>query len=100
METNNKKLIKLLGALGVLETELITKDNPKTLGDITYSVTNIMGDSLNEYRVLKNNVDDETVNLLLKAEQLKTLRSIQKMLKFFVILTIISLACAFILSLK
>ena len=94
MKTNNRKLIKLLGILGILESEAITKDSPKTWNDITYTISNIDGSKSTEYRILPNSVDDETVGLLLKAEQLKTLRSIQSMLKFFVILTIISLACA------
>ena len=99
MKTNNKKLIKLLGTLDILESEEIKENNPKTENDITYTVSNVAGIESVEYRVLPDSVDDETVLLLLKAEQLKTLKSIQKMLKFFTILTIVALACGFLLAL-
>ena len=99
MKSTNKKLIKLLGTLDILESEEIKENNPKTENDITYTVSNVAGNESVEYRVLPNSVDDETVVLLLKAEQLKTLKSIQKMLKFFTILTIVTLACGFLLVL-
>ncbi len=96
MKTQNKKLIKLLGILDVLDSEKITETNPKTDEDVTYTVESF--DAKEEYRVIADSVDDESVELLLKAEQLKTLKSIQKMLKFFTILTIIGLAGAFLLG--
>ena len=99
MKTNNKKLIKLLGVLGILESEEIKENNPKTEDDITYVTSNTVVSDPVEYRILTDSADEETANLLLKAEQLKTLKSIQKMLKFFTALTIISLVCAFLLML-
>lgn len=98
MKANNKKLIKLLGTLGILESEEIKDNNIKTEDDVTYTVSNIAGTESIEYRILSDKIDEETVALLLEAEKLKTLRSIQKMLKFFTILTIVTLVCAFLFS--
>ena len=67
MKTNNKKLIKLLGTLDILESEEIKEDNLKTESDVTYTVSNVAGNESVEYRVLPDSVDDETVLLLLKA---------------------------------
>lgn len=94
MKTNNRKLIEFLGIAEILKSEKITRDKPKTPSDITY----VSKKDNSEYRILPNSVDDETINLLLKAEQLKTLRSIQTMLKFFVILTVVSLVSTFLLT--
>ena len=46
--------------------------NPKTEEDVTYTVESF--DAKEEYRILADSVDDESVELLLKAEQLKTLK--------------------------
>lgn len=97
MKTQNKRLIKLLGILEILDSEKITESNPKTEEDVTYTVESF--DAKDEYRILADSVDDESVELLLKSEQLKTLKSIQKMLKFFTILTIIGLVGTFLLML-
>ena len=95
MKTQNKKLIKLLGILDILDSEKITENNLKTDEDITFTMG--IFDAKDEYRILADSVDDESVELLLKAEQLKTLKSIQKMIKFFTILTIIGLVGTFLL---
>lgn len=68
MKTNNKKLIKLLGILGILESEEIKENNPKTEDDITYTTSTAVSDPV-EYRVLPDSADEETANLLLKAER-------------------------------
>ena len=94
MKSTNKKLIKLLGTLDILESEVIKEDNPKTENDITYTVKFVAGGEHSEYRVLPESVDDETVALLLKAEQLKTLKGIKKMLIFFVVVTLINIVIA------
>lgn len=93
MKTDNKKLIKLLGYLNVLDTEEITENNPKESNDITYTTNTITGLDEKEYRIITDNIDDETLPLLLKAEQLKTLRNIDKTLSFFKTLAIIGLVC-------
>lgn len=97
MAITNKKLIKLLGLVSVFDSQEITPDTPKFDSDITYTVSNIIGTETSEYRVIPEDTDETTVSLILKAEQLRTLKSIQKMLKFFTTLTIISLVCAFLL---
>ena len=61
MKANNKKLIKLLGTLDILESEEIKENNPKTEDDVTYTVSNVAGNESVEYRVLPDSVDDETV---------------------------------------
>ena len=43
MKSTNKKLIKLLGILDILESEEIKENNPKTESDITYTVSNVAG---------------------------------------------------------
>ena len=98
MAITNKKLIKLLGLVDVFGSQEITTDNPKTNSDITYTVSNIIGTENSEYRVIQEDIDETTVSLILKAEQLRTLKSIQKMLKFFTILTIVAIICAFLLA--
>ena len=98
MAITNKKLIKLLGLVDVFDSQEITTDNPKTNLDITYTVSNIIGTENSEYRVIQEDIDETTVSLILKAEQLRTLKSIQKMLKFFTILTIVAIICVFLLA--
>lgn len=97
MNTINKKLIKLLGVLDIFESQEITANNPKTDTDITYTVSNIIGTETTEYKVIQDDIDEETISLLLKAEQLKTIKSIHKMLKFFTTLTIIIIICSILL---
>ncbi len=97
MKIQNKKLIKLLGTLDILDSEKITEQNPKSEEDITFTIERF--DAKEEYRILEDSVDDESVELLLEAEQLKTLKSIQRMLKFFTILAIIGLVGALLIIL-
>lgn len=92
MQTKNKKLIKLLGILDILDGEKITEDKPKTDDDVTYYYET---DGVSEeYRVLADSISEEEVDLLIKAEQLKNIKSIQKMVKFFTVLTIVELVAA------
>lgn len=97
MNAINKKLIKLLGILDIFESQEITVDNPKTDTDITYTVSNIIGTETSEYKVIQEDMDEKTISLLLKAEQLKTLKSIHKMLKFFTTLTITAIIWSILL---
>ena len=80
----NVNIIKKLARLGVLDVEPVKY---KKEDDIV--IKNSEGE---EQRVLLDGVTDEDLPLLIAAEQLKTLKSIQKMLKFFTILTIVTLA--------
>ncbi|MBE7016401.1 MAG: hypothetical protein E7417_06285 [Ruminococcaceae bacterium] len=95
MRTQNKKLIKLLGMLEILESEKITENKPKTDDDVTFTVESF--DSKDEYRIIVDSVENDEIELLMKAEELKTLKSIQNMLKFFTILTIIGLVGIFLM---
>ena len=83
MKTDNEKLVKELGELGVLETE---PGKFKSQSDIM--ITNSNGESC---RVITDNVADEDLPILIQKEQLKTLRSIKSMLKFHTVLTVIGL---------
>ena len=87
----NVNIIKKLARLGVLDVEPVKY---KKEDDVI--IKNSEGE---ERRVLLDGVTDEDLPLLIAAEQLKTLKSIQKMLKFFTILTIVTLACGFLLVL-
>lgn len=91
----NKKLIQELGELEILDSKETTKDEPLNENDITIKSFSAYGGTT-EYKVLSDNISDEDVALLIKAEQLKSLRSIQRMLKFFTILTVVSLVVSFI----
>ena len=52
-----------------------------------------------EKRVILDNVTDEELPLMLMTSQLKTLKSIEKMLKFFYITAILGMVAALILFL-
>lgn len=83
VRTDNEKLVRELGELGVLETEPVKH---KSQSDIM--ITNSNGESC---RVITENVADEDLPILIQMEQLKTLKSIKSMLKFFTVLTVIGL---------
>lgn len=94
MTTKNKTVIQALGELEVLDLKEVTKDDPLKEDDVT--VKSFAAGGSAEYKVLSDDISDEDVELLIKAEQLKSLRSIQRMLKFFTILTVVSLVVSFI----
>lgn len=95
MKNINKELAKELALLGILESERITENNPKSDDDLI--VRRVGSDGVaHDYKVNLDNADEATINAFLKIEQLKSLERINGKLKFFVVLTVIVLIISFI----
>lgn len=96
MKLNNKTIIEL-AKLNVISKEKLAYNAITLDGDIVYKEINSITNEHNKYKVNLDNITDEDLPLMIMTEQLKTLKSIQGMLKFFTTLTIIALVCAFLL---
>lgn len=89
MKTDNKNLIKKLGRLGVLDTEPIKNDYISRFNKNENDIT-IENDSGVTCKVVTDNVTDEELPLMIMTEQLSTLKSIRKMVKYFYISALIA----------
>lgn len=85
MKVKNKEILKQLTEEKVCQTETVYNANLNE-PDV---VTNSNGDAV---RVLVDTTSSDEIITAIMLKQLQTLKSIKSMLKFFTILTIISLA--------
>ncbi len=89
MKITNNYLLKKLASYGVYETRPLGKGSNIENSPI---ITDSEG---NKKQVVTDNVSDDEVYLILETKKIETLDSIRGMLKFFVVLTIISLVIFF-----
>lgn len=89
MKINNNYLLRKLVSYGVYETKPLDKDSNIENEPI------ITDSEENKRQVIVDNVSDDEIYLTLETKKIEILDSIRGMLKFFVILTIISLVILF-----
>lgn len=89
MKISNNYLLKKLASYGVYKTEPLSKG-------LNVENTHIIVDEEgNKLHVITDDVSDDEVYLTLEAKKIEILNSIKVMLRFFVVLTIISLVILF-----
>ena len=88
MRTDNKNLIKKLGRLGVLETEIIQNNYMSRFNKNEDDII-IVNDAGTNCKVITDNITDEELPLMIMAEQLSVLKSIKNMVKYFYVSAII-----------
>lgn len=89
MKITNNYLLTKLASYGIYKTKPLNKESNIP---VEYIITDSEG---NKKQVITDNVSDEEVYLILETKKIEILDSIRSMLKFFTILTVISLIILF-----